>query len=172
MAYPPFLFSPHGAGQATGHRSGSDFSMNSILSGGGAVGVGGTPSHVHPAQNPFFPHMSPFHPAMHGFPNPFFPKFPHHFPGGGPNPNNPLSGGGPLDHQFGGSHTRPVRTIEPGQDDVEDDPKVELDQTDLWGEFHNIGTEMGKKKAELDFHFPSMRHQLILIMYLPLNRQQ
>lgn len=156
MAYPPFLF-PHGVSHAGG-RSASDFSMNSILSGRAP----GAPSHVHPP-NPFFPHMNPFHPAMHGFPNPFFP---HHFPPGVPNPANPLAGGGPM--EFGG-HTRPVRAIEPGQDDVEDDPKVELDQNDLWSEFHNIGTEMGKGKR---FYLEQMLMWILFFSSLDYSHHQ
>ncbi|XP_055350664.1 T-box transcription factor TBX3-like isoform X2 [Paramacrobiotus metropolitanus] len=127
MAYPPFLFPPSSA-----HRGPPDFSMNSILSGGPAH-----PQHSLPGGNPFFPHMPPF--PMHSFSNPFFNKFPAPFPPGAPSGPSLLGGGAPLDF---GAHQRPVRTVEPGQDDVEDDPKVELDQTELWTEFHNLGTEM------------------------------
>ncbi|XP_055350673.1 T-box transcription factor TBX3-like [Paramacrobiotus metropolitanus] len=127
MAYPPFLFPPSSA-----HRGPPDFSMNSILSGSPAH-----PQHSLPGGNPFFPHMPPF--PMHSFSNPFFNKFPAPFPPGAPSGPSLLGGGAPLDF---GAHQRPVRTVEPGQDDVEDDPKVELDQTELWTEFHNLGTEM------------------------------
>ena len=37
---------------------------------------------------------------------------------------------------------RPVRSLEPPDDQVQDDPKVELDCKDLWEQFHNFGTEM------------------------------
>ncbi|XP_013379453.1 T-box protein 2 isoform X2 [Lingula anatina] len=39
-------------------------------------------------------------------------------------------------------HLRPLRTLEPPEADVQDDPKVELEGRDLWDQFHNIGTEM------------------------------
>ena len=38
---------------------------------------------------------------------------------------------------------RPLAPPEPmGQEDVQDDPKVELDCKDLWDRFHDLGTEM------------------------------
>ena len=159
---------------ATATRPASDFSMNSILSSSNSENSGKNPnshgspgimapSPVNPAaaaagMNPFFAHMSPFHPAaMHAaqFGHPFL-KFP------GPQHHNPFSGG-PLNHghPFGGNSLadfgahmglppgmRPMRppVIEPGQDDVEDDPKVDIDQPELWSEFHQNGTEMGEGK--------------------------
>lgn len=37
---------------------------------------------------------------------------------------------------------RSVRSLEPPDDQVQDDPKVELESKDLWEQFHNFGTEM------------------------------
>jgi hypothetical protein len=148
MAYNPFANSNH-------HRPASDFSMNSILSSADANGPRAATQNTnsHPmgsAINPFFAaHMSHFHPAMHAFPHPFLSKFPHPFAPNGQSINPFLNG---MAAEFGGpaaGHHGPMRSvvrpaIEPGQDDVEDDPKVEIDQPDLWSEFHNNGTEMGR----------------------------
>ncbi|OQV25932.1 T-box transcription factor TBX2-B [Hypsibius exemplaris] len=172
MAYNTYSTTTANNNNTAHHRPASDFSMNSILSssesatnasdktsnnsintnalthhnmqqvaqpipGGGGGGM-----------NPFYAHMSPFHPAMHGFPNPFL-KFPHPF---GPNGNGggimPPHGMNPFVHpmaaDFAAQHGRTVRppVMEPGQDDVEDDPKVDIDTPELWSEFHNNGTEM------------------------------
>ncbi|XP_064652151.1 T-box transcription factor TBX2-like isoform X2 [Lineus longissimus] len=37
---------------------------------------------------------------------------------------------------------RPLRSIDPAENEVHDDPKVELDGKDLWEQFHKYGTEM------------------------------
>lgn len=37
---------------------------------------------------------------------------------------------------------RPLRTIQPEDDGVVDDPKVTLEGKDLWEKFHKLGTEM------------------------------
>lgn len=37
---------------------------------------------------------------------------------------------------------RPIRSLEPPESDVQDDPKVDLDCRDMWEAFHKIGTEM------------------------------
>eukprot|EP00062_Callorhinchus_milii_P026852 gi/632989460/ref/XP_007883660.1/ PREDICTED: T-box transcription factor TBX3-like [Callorhinchus milii] len=39
------------------------------------------------------------------------------------------------------SHLRPLKTLEP-EEEVEDDPKVNLEAKDLWDQFHKRGTEM------------------------------
>jgi len=39
-------------------------------------------------------------------------------------------------------HPRSIRSMEPPEPDVQDDPKVELDGKDMWEQFHEIGTEM------------------------------
>ncbi|XP_062887069.1 T-box transcription factor TBX2b isoform X1 [Mobula hypostoma] len=44
-----------------------------------------------------------------------------------------------LGHQS--THLRPLKSLEP-EDEVEDDPKVNLEAKDLWDQFHKVGTEM------------------------------
>ncbi|XP_078080742.1 T-box transcription factor TBX2b isoform X1 [Mustelus asterias] len=44
-----------------------------------------------------------------------------------------------LGHQS--AHLRPLKSLEP-EDEVEDDPKVNLEAKDLWDQFHKVGTEM------------------------------
>ncbi|XP_067864602.1 T-box transcription factor TBX2b isoform X1 [Heptranchias perlo] len=44
-----------------------------------------------------------------------------------------------LGHQS--AHLRPLKSLEP-EDEVEDDPKVNLEAKDLWDQFHKYGTEM------------------------------
>lgn len=61
-----------------------------------------------------------FHPALHG----------HH------HPHHPHHHGGP--HQ---QHLRSLKSLEP-EEDVEDDPKVNLEAKELWDQFHKLGTEM------------------------------
>ncbi|KAJ8312806.1 hypothetical protein KUTeg_010179 [Tegillarca granosa] len=39
-------------------------------------------------------------------------------------------------------HQRPIRSLEPPEAEVQDDPKVELEGKNLWEKFHEIGTEM------------------------------
>ncbi|GAB1604546.1 T-box transcription factor TBX2-like isoform X1 [Argonauta hians] len=39
-------------------------------------------------------------------------------------------------------HLRPIRSLEPPENEVRDDPKVELESKDLWEQFHVLGTEM------------------------------
>ncbi|OWF44320.1 T-box transcription factor TBX2-A-like [Mizuhopecten yessoensis] len=53
-------------------------------------------------------------------------------------------GRGPLTpgDMFHPLHPRQLRSLEPPEADVQDDPKVELEGKDLWEQFHNIGTEM------------------------------
>ena len=38
--------------------------------------------------------------------------------------------------------SRPMRTLEPPESEVQDDPKVDLESMDLWEKFHGFGTEM------------------------------
>ncbi|XP_071180450.1 T-box transcription factor TBX2b-like isoform X3 [Mytilus edulis] len=39
-------------------------------------------------------------------------------------------------------YQRPIRSLEPPESEVQDDPKVELEGKDLWEQFHKLGTEM------------------------------
>ncbi|XP_060076039.1 T-box transcription factor TBX2b-like isoform X2 [Ylistrum balloti] len=39
-------------------------------------------------------------------------------------------------------HPRPIRSLEPPEQDVQDDPKVDLEGKDMWEQFHKLGTEM------------------------------
>ena len=39
-------------------------------------------------------------------------------------------------------HSRHIRGMEPAEQDVHDDPKVDLEGKDLWDQFHKCGTEM------------------------------
>ncbi|OWF44321.1 T-box transcription factor TBX2b-like isoform X2 [Mizuhopecten yessoensis] len=39
-------------------------------------------------------------------------------------------------------HPRPIRSLEPPEQDVQDDPKVDLEGKDMWEQFHKVGTEM------------------------------
>jgi T-box protein 2 len=49
----------------------------------------------------------------------------------------------PADMFLGAHHIpRPLRTLEPPEQDVHDDPKVELESKELWEQFHKLGTEM------------------------------
>jgi len=43
---------------------------------------------------------------------------------------------------LGYQHLRPIRSLEPPEAEVNDDPKVELEGKDLWEQFNNLGTEM------------------------------
>ncbi|GAV02965.1 hypothetical protein RvY_13463-2 [Ramazzottius varieornatus] len=100
-----------------------------------------------------------FHPAMQ-VPHPFLTKY-HPFSGSAPGAgsaaalaNGALFSTEMMQHGAGCS-TRPAgmgsMRVNHGHDvtssttqdsDIDDDPKVELDQPDLWTEFHGLGTEM------------------------------
>lgn len=43
---------------------------------------------------------------------------------------------------LGYQHLRPIRSLEPPEAEVQDDPKVELEGRELWEKFSNLGTEM------------------------------
>ncbi|WAR01540.1 TBX2B-like protein [Mya arenaria] len=43
---------------------------------------------------------------------------------------------------LGYQHLRPLRSLEPPEAEVQDDPKVELEGKDLWEQFNNMSTEM------------------------------
>lgn len=43
---------------------------------------------------------------------------------------------------LGYRHLQPLRSLEPPESEVQDDPKVELEGKDLWEQFNNLGTEM------------------------------
>ncbi|XP_069135467.1 T-box transcription factor TBX2b-like isoform X2 [Argopecten irradians] len=51
---------------------------------------------------------------------------------------SPLSPADLLHHM----HPRPIRSLEPPEQDVQDDPKVDLEGKDMWEQFHKLGTEM------------------------------
>ena len=115
MAYNPFLLGLHRP---------ADYSMNSILAAAqsqympGAGGVGITPGVPHPATMP---------PSI-------LPKL---------QKTVARSAVNPADMFLGGHHIpRPLRTLEPPEQDVQDDPKVELESKDLWDQFNKFGTEM------------------------------
>ncbi|XP_020320526.1 T-box transcription factor TBX2b isoform X1 [Oncorhynchus kisutch] len=46
-----------------------------------------------------------------------------------------------LGHHHQAAHLRSLKSLEP-EEEVEDDPKVNLEAKDLWDQFHKIGTEM------------------------------
>ncbi|XP_076364156.1 uncharacterized protein LOC143253735 [Tachypleus tridentatus] len=80
------------------------------------------------------PHYFPL-PLPHPYPTAPFPKLPAPLPGAPPymTADDVLSQG---------RHLRPLRTLEPEEDGIQDDPKVNLESKDLWEEFHALGTEM------------------------------
>lgn len=43
---------------------------------------------------------------------------------------------------LGYQHLRPIRSLEPPESEVQDDPKVELESKELWEQFNQLGTEM------------------------------
>ncbi|KAM7310430.1 T-box protein 2-like isoform X1 [Ixodes scapularis] len=137
MAFHPFLLSAPGA-QAPSART-TDFSMHSILSQSG-------PPNAAAAASPFLP-LDCF--SAGSVPHPLFPGGPL---GPGLPPGLGLVRTGPppltpedvLSVQF-----RPplLRPMEPEDDGVRDDPKVNLDGLDLWEKFYASGTEMVVTKS-------------------------
>lgn len=76
--------------------------------------------------------------------SPLFAKLPHH-PVGNPGAVRamPLSTGDVLLPHHQGVMSRTFRGLDsPGDSNVQDDPKVELDAKELWERFHELGTEM------------------------------
>ncbi|XP_055941544.1 optomotor-blind protein-like isoform X3 [Argiope bruennichi] len=114
MAYHPFLLPP------ARHSHQTDFSMNSILT------------------QPHYLALQSFNPALAAaaaaacYPPPaaLFPK--------PPVPQHHLT----AEEVLAAPHLRPLRTLEPEDDGVQDDPKVTLEAKDLWDKFHALGTEM------------------------------
>lgn len=51
---------------------------------------------------------------------------------------SPITPGDLLHHM----HPRPLRSLEPPEQDVHDDPKVDLEGKEMWEQFHKYGTEM------------------------------
>lgn len=100
----------------------------------------GHPGAQHPQQHPAFSPLGPTNsfstPA--GLPNGMgmFPRLPG-FPFGGMPPRMPM----------------------PEEDNVQDDPKVTLEQKDLWDQFHKCGTEMVITKTGRQM-FPQMKFKL------------
>ncbi|XP_064459990.1 T-box transcription factor TBX3-like isoform X2 [Ornithodoros turicata] len=119
MAFQPFLVSGTAASSSPPSRSPSDFSMHSILS----------------QQSPYLPFGLP--PAVFpGAPAGLFPKLTPGVP-----PPLPPSGQLTPEELLASRHLRPPG-FEPEDDGVQDDPKVTLEGKDLWGRFHELGTEM------------------------------
>ncbi|GFU45991.1 t-box transcription factor TBX3 [Nephila pilipes] len=119
MAFHPFL---HGPG-ARMPLTQSDFTMSSLLT---------QPHYLTAALQNFNPAL-----AAACYPSPagaaaLFPKPP-------PPPHHHITAEDVL-----GAHLRgaPLRTLEPEDDGVKDDPKVILESKDLWDKFHSLSTEM------------------------------
>lgn len=140
MAYHPFLQLP---------RS-TDFSVSSLLT-GGSQSQG--PNSAHGPPSSYFPAAAlaaltgAGGPHSHLYPGSLLPKLaPHH-----PHPHHPLSTpyttaedvvlASVAAHQLHPA-MRPLRTLQPEDDGVVDDPKVTLEGKDLWEKFHKLGTEM------------------------------
>ncbi|XP_035208433.1 optomotor-blind protein-like isoform X2 [Stegodyphus dumicola] len=126
MAYHPFLLPPAAAAR---HPHQTDFSMNSILT---------QPHYLSAALQSFNPALAAAAaaacyppPAAALFPKPPVPTGPHHH----------ITAEDVL-AAHGAPHLRPLRTLEPEDDGVQDDPKVTLESKDLWDKFHALGTEM------------------------------
>ena len=94
------------------HRP-TDYSMNSILA-----------PHHYPV---------PGLPMHHGIPSSILPKLQQTVA------RSPLTPADMLAHQ---QHMRSLRSLEPPESEVQDDPKVELEGKDLWEQFHSFETEM------------------------------
>lgn len=117
--------------------------------------------------SPFMPNFAPrpdfgFPGMMHGHPG-----GPPHHPGFSPlGPTNSFSTPAGFQGQgmfprlpgfpFGGM---PPRMPMPEEDNVQDDPKVTLEQKDLWDQFHKCGTEMVITKTGRQM-FPQMKFKL------------
>ncbi|GIY03746.1 uncharacterized protein CDAR_366551 [Caerostris darwini] len=119
MAFHPFL---HGPG-ARMPLTQSDFTMSSLLT---------QPHYLTAALQNFNPAL-----AAACYPSPagaaaLFPKPP-------PPPHHHITAEDVL-----GAHLRgaPLRSLEPEDDGVKDDPKVILESKDLWDKFHSLSTEM------------------------------
>ncbi|KAL5017210.1 hypothetical protein ScPMuIL_006799 [Solemya velum] len=91
----------------------ADYSMNSLLA----------PSH-------YLPNMQLQHPGLAAS---ILPKLQQSMS------RSPFSPSDVLAHH---QQLRPLRSLEPPETDVQDDPKVELESKELWEQFHKIGTEM------------------------------
>ncbi|XP_023225544.1 T-box transcription factor TBX3-like [Centruroides vittatus] len=74
-----------------------------------------------------------FNPVPRGYPS-LFPKLPPPLPG-----STHIAPEDIVAHQ---SPYRTLRTLEPEEDGVQDDPKVTLESKELWQQFHSFGTEM------------------------------
>ncbi|XP_042904656.1 optomotor-blind protein isoform X1 [Parasteatoda tepidariorum] len=128
MAYHPFLLPPAAAAR---HPHQTDFSMNSILT---------QPHYLSAALQNFNPALAAAAAAACYPPPALFPK-----PPVGAGAHHHLTAEDVLAaHAAGGAapHLRPLRTLEPEDDGVQDDPKVTLEAKDLWDKFHALGTEM------------------------------
>ncbi|XP_037049990.1 optomotor-blind protein isoform X7 [Bradysia coprophila] len=157
MAYHPFLQLPRP----------TDFSVSSLLTGGvPGQGQGSPGSH-----QPYFPAAAlaalanaPGGPHSHLYSGSLLPKLPPHHP----HPHHPL--GTPYTtaedvvlasvaaHQLHPA-MRPLRTLQPEDDGVVDDPKVTLEGKELWEKFHKLGTEMVITKSGRQM-FPQMKFRV------------
>eukprot|EP00920_Eleutheroschizon_duboscqi_P026007 GHVT01064327.1.p1 GENE.GHVT01064327.1~~GHVT01064327.1.p1 ORF type:complete len:134 (+),score=6.68 GHVT01064327.1:45-446(+) len=114
MAYNPFLALPRC----------SDYNMGSLLA--------AQPQYLHAAAGMAAAHLQ-HHPGMSGLSSSILPKL----------QQTVARSLNPADMFLGGHHIpRPLRTLEPPEQDVHDDPKVELESKELWQQFHTLGTEM------------------------------
>lgn len=132
MAYHPFLQLPRP----------TDFSVSSLLTAGGGQQQGqgspGAPSSYFPAAALAALTGSPGGPHSHFHPGSLLPKLPPHHP----HPHHPYTTAEDvLMHQLHPA-MRPLRTLQPEEDGVVDDPKVTLEGKELWEKFHKLGTEM------------------------------
>lgn len=144
MAYHPFLQLPRQ----------TDFSVSSLLT---AANTNSNQSNTSPTGTPgagYFPAaaLAAFGGgnAGHGcYPGTLIPKINH------PHPHHALTGhpyttaedvvlaaAAVAAHGHHPAMVRPLRTIQPEDDGVVDDPKVTLEGKDLWEKFHKLGTEM------------------------------
>ena len=98
------------------HRP-TDYSMSSILA----------------AQPQYIPGIHPGFAAHAGVPASILPKLQQTVA------RSPLT---PADVLMSQHIPRPLRSLEPPESEVQDDPKVELESKELWEKFHSFGTEM------------------------------
>ncbi len=116
MAYNPFLLHRH-----------TDYSMSSILA--AQPQYAGLPG-LHPG---FAAAAHAAAAAGAGVPASILPKLQQTVA------RSPLT---PADVLMSQHIPRPLRSLEPPDSEVQDDPKVELESKELWEKFHSFGTEM------------------------------
>ncbi|XP_055692362.1 optomotor-blind protein isoform X2 [Lutzomyia longipalpis] len=155
MAYHPFLQLSRP----------TDFSVSSLLTAGAPLqGQGSPPSSYFPAAALAALTGTGQTPHSHLYPSAILPKLTT-----APHPH--------VHHQLNSQYTtaedvvlasvahqlhpamRPLRTIQPDDDGVVDDPKVTLEGKDLWEKFHKLGTEMVITKSGRQM-FPQMKFRV------------